>query len=324
MVQPIVFVSLAAGAFLSFWASLVEATYLTLRPFSLKSAADAGSTEAAAALVIVGEKTKLVSVTTFIDTIANVVLASSMGLALAEYFGPVGWIYNAVVGSFVIMTLLYLMPKAIGIEHSPRMAMLLAPATKAMLDVLSPAAVPLTSVAKALSEKIVGRPSYNEAGLVDEFEDVVAMLEKAGHIEPDAGRILRTALASSRSTAADVMTDAEQIVHVSDEDEIYDALRAMGRTNHPRLPVFNDQTKQYIGAVTFRTISKAIDRGHLDESVLDYMIQPARVDREDGLASVMEKMQDAGATIAFVYDEDRMAGIVTLSDIIEEVMGVKV
>jgi len=150
------------------------------------------------------------------------------------------------------------------------------------------------------------------------------MLERAGHIEPDAGRLLRNSLASSKINAGHILTDAEQIVHVSAGSTVLDALKAMGRTNHPRMPVFDDAKKQYIGAVTFRTISKAIDRGHLDESVLDYMIQPARVGRDDSLASVMEKMQDSAATIAFVYEEDTVVGLITLSDIIEEVLGVKV
>jgi CBS domain containing-hemolysin-like protein len=324
MVQPLVILSLAVATVLSFWASLVEATFLTLRPFSLKAAAEAGSANAKAALTIVGEKTKLVSVTTFIDTIANVTLASSIGLILSEFFGPVGWVYSTVVGSLAIMALLNLLPKAIGIEHSPRMALRLAPETKLMLDLLSPVALPLASAAKTLSQWIVGHPSYKEADLVDEFEDVVTMLEKAGHIEPDAGRLLRTSLASTKITAGGVLTDTEQIVHVSSEDTVLDALRAMGRTNHPRMPVFDDAKKQYVGAVTFRTISKAIDRDHLGESVLDYMIQPAKVDKDDRLVSVMEKMQDSGTTIAFVYDEGAMVGLITLSDIIEEVMGVKV
>jgi CBS domain containing-hemolysin-like protein len=324
MVQPIVIVSLAVATVFSFWSSLVEATFLTLRPFSLKSSAEAGSANAKTALAIVGEKTRLVSVTTFIDTISNVVLASTIGLILSEYLGPMGWIYSTIMGSLIIMALLNLLPKAIGIEHSPRMAMLLAPTAKVMLDVLSPVAVPLTSLARTLSQRIVGHPSYSEADLVDEFEDVVTMLEKAGHIEPDAGRLLRTSLASTKTTARDVLTGTEQIVHVTADATVYDALREMGRTNHPRMPVFDDARKQYIGAVTFRTISKAIDRDHLNESVQDYMTQPAKVDKDDRLASVMEKMQDSGTTIAFVYDDNVMVGLITLSDIIEEVMGVKV
>ncbi|MDV3293365.1 MAG: CNNM domain-containing protein [Nitrososphaerales archaeon] len=324
MVQPIVFASLAAAAVFSFWSSLVEATYLTLRPFSLSSSIQGGSSNALKALEILNEKTKLVSVTTLIDTICNVVLASAIGLILAEYFGPIGWLYSAVVGSFVIMTLLYLLPKAIGIENSLRAALYIAPASKLMLDGLSPMAVPLTSFARALSARIVGKPGYREADLVDEFEDVVTMLEKAGHIEPDAGRLLRTALTSSRNTAGDVVTDIAEIVHITSDDTVYDALKAMGRTNHPRLPVFDIRRNLYIGAVTFRTITRAIDREHLNESVLEYMTQPAKVNKDDGLASVMEKMQDAGTTIAFVYEGDSMVGMITLSDIIEQIMGVRV
>jgi len=324
MVNLVVYASLAVAVVVSFWSSLVEATYLTLRPFSLKSPLEAGSSRAKAAQIIVGEKTKLVSVTTLIDTMAIVVLASTIGLILSEYFGPVGWVYSAVIGSFIIMTMLYLLPKAIGIENSLRMALYLAPASKVMLDLLSPVAVPLTSLARALSQRIVGKPSYKEADLVDEFEDVVTMLEKAGHIEPDAGRLLRTALVSSKSTAGEILTDTPQIVSVPSDATVYDALKAMGKTNHPRMPVFDERKKLYIGAVTFRTISKAIDRDHLNGSVLDYMTQPARVGEDEGLASVMEKMQESASTIAFVYDDDKMVGIITLSDILEEIMGVKV
>jgi CBS domain containing-hemolysin-like protein len=324
MVELVVYVALAVSTFVSFWSSLIEATYLTLRPLSLNSSVTNGSARAKLAVEIVGEKTRLVSVTTLLDTISNVVLASSIGLILSETFGPIGWVYNAVVGSFIIMTLLYLLPKAIGIENSPRMAMYLAPSSKLLMDAFAPIAVPLTRFARVLSQAIVGKPSYKEVDLVDEFEDVVTMLEKAGHIEPDAGRLLRSALASSKSSALDMITPIEQIVSVSSTGTVMDALKLMGRTNHPRMPVFDTERRAYIGAVTFRTMSKAVDHDRLDESVLNYMIQPARVARDEGLASVMEKLQEAGTTIAFVYDGDRMMGMITLSDIIEQVLGVKV
>ena len=323
MVPAIVYACLLAATVISFWSSLVEATFLTLRPFSLSSSIDDPSTRASKALAIVNDKTKLVSVTTMVDTISNVVLATSMGLVLSAYLGPIGWVYSAVGGSFAIMTLLYLLPKAIGIENALRMAVSLAPSTRVVLDALSPVAVPLTTLARKLSEVIVGKPGYKEVDLSDEFEDVVTMLEKVGHIEPDAGRLLRTALASSKNDASDALTPLDEIAAVSMDATILDALKAMGHTSHPRMPVYDHQRKEYIGAVTFRTMSKAISRGLLDSGILDYMIQPAKVSTDDGLATVIEKMQDAGTTIAFVYD-DKMVGMITLSDILERLLGVKV
>jgi magnesium and cobalt exporter, CNNM family len=324
LVSIVVYIALLVTVFIGFWSSLVEATYLTLRPFSLSSSIGSGSNNASTALEIVSEKTKLVSVTTFIDTFSNVVLASTIGLILSDYFGPIGWVYSAIGGSFVIMTLLYLLPKAIGIENALRMSIVLAPSTKAVMSVLAPVAVPLTNFARSLSEKLVGKPGYKEVDLAAEFEDVVSMLEKAGHIEPDAGKLLRTQLASSKNTAGAVLTPIGEIVSIDSEATVLEALKAMGQTNHPRMPVYDPKRKMYIGAVTSRTISKAVSRDHVDSGIHDYMIQPAQVSSEDGLPTVIDKMQDAGTTIAFVFEEGKMVGMITLSDILERLLGVKV
>ncbi|HKT21620.1 MAG TPA: CNNM domain-containing protein [Nitrososphaerales archaeon] len=324
MVPAIVYVSLVAAIFVSFWTSMVEATFLTLRPFSLSAAIGNGSAKAAMALEIVNEKTKLVSVTTFVDTIANVVLATTIGLLLSDAFGPIGWVYDTIVGSFVIMILLYLLPKAIGIENALRMSMTLARSTKAVMTILSPLAVPLTNIARWLSEILVGKPGYRKVDLAAEFEDVVTMLERSGHIEPDAGKLLRTALASSKQSAMDALTTVGEIMSVDSNATVLDALKAMGQSNHPRMPVYDAQKKMYIGAVTMRTISKAVSQDRIDSKIHDYVIQPARVSGDDGLAAVIDKMQDAATTIAFVYDDGNMVGMITLSDIIERILGVRV
>jgi magnesium and cobalt exporter, CNNM family len=324
LVAAVVYISLAIAIFVSFWSSLVEATYLTLRPFSLSSSIGDGSSRAAMALEIVNEKTKLVSVTTFVDTISNVVLATSIGLILSGYFGSLGWVYSAFGGSFVIMVLLYLLPKAIGIENALRMSMTMAPSTRAVMRTLAPLTVPLTNLARSLSERLVGKPGYKKLDLSEEFEDVVTMLEKSGHIEPDAGKLLRTALASSRTTASDAMTPLNEVVSVDSKATVIDALKAMGQSNHPRLPVYDAQMGIYVGAVTMRTISKAVSQNHAESGIHDYTIQPARVDKDDALATVIDSMQDAGTTIAFVFDSEKLGGVVTLSDIIERVLGVKV
>ncbi len=324
MVSAVVYVSLVVSMVVAFWSSIVEATYLTLRPFSLSSSIGSGSPDATAALEIVSEKTRLVSVTTFVDTISNVVLATTIGLILSELFGPIGWVYSTMGGSFAIMTLLYLLPKAIGIENALRMSMALAPSTKIAMSVLAPIAVPMTNFARRLSERLVGKPGYKEVDLAAEFEDVVTMLEKAGHIEPDAGRLLRTQLASSRSNAASVITPLGEIVSIDSDATVFEALRSMGQTNHPRMPVYDAKRRMYVGAVTFRTVSRAVSRDHMDSPIHDYMIQPARVSWDDTLPTVIDKMQDAGTTIAFVFEGDTMTGMITLSDILERLLGVKV
>lgn len=324
MLDWYVYLSLALAVTVSFWASLLEATFLTVRPLSLAAASEGGNAKATKALQIVKEKTKLVSSTTLLSTFADVILTSTTGLVLSQAFGPAGWVFAVVIVSLVIMVFLNLLPKAIGIENSVKMALFLSPGTGALLTILSPVALPLTKLAKTLSQGIVGKPAYEQEALVDEFESLLIMLEKAGEIEPDSGRILRSALASSKTTAGDLLTPISQIVAVDLGADVKEALRLMGKSNHPHLPVYDKNAGVYIGAVTFRSLFRAFNAEGISDGVSRYMVQPAKVEADESAASVMDKMQKAGVTIAFVFEEGKLRGMVTVTDILEVILGTKI
>ncbi len=303
----------------------MEATYLTVRPVSISAAERSGARGARQARRLVEDKTKLVSSTTFLDTISNVILASSIGLIFSEFFGPLGWVYSAVVGSFTIMIFLFLLPKAIGIENSVRMATWLGPSSLAFVRVLSPVAVPLTNLASTLSRRVMGgKPSYSTEGLVDEFEELVALLELGGHIEPDAGRIIRNALGSSKKVASDTLTPLNEIVSARSSSRVSEVLKLMGTSNHARLPVYDESKGEYLGVITFRSLSRAIADGRFDDLASDHMTQAAMVEATEPIAGIMEGMQKARTTVAFVYDEGKMVGMVTLTDILEQLLGIRI
>ena len=324
MVDWYVYVSLVVAVTVSFWASLLEATFLTVRPLSLTAMSEGGNAKATKALQIVGEKTKLVSTTTFISTFADVILTSTTGLVLSQAFGPAGWVFAVIIVSLVIMVFLNLLPKAIGIENSVRMALFLSPGTGLLLTILSPVALPLTKLAKTLSQGVVGKPAYEQEALVDEFESLLIMLEKAGEIEPDSGRILRSALASSKTTAGDLLTPLSEIVAINVGADVKEALRLMGKSNHPHLPVYDKKAGVYIGAVTFRSLFKAFNAEGISDGVVRYMVQPAKVEADESAASVMDKMQKAGVTMAFVSEGGKLRGLVTVTDILEVILGTKI
>ena len=324
MVDWYVFLALCVAVTVSFWMGLVEATFLTVRPLSLTTESTGGNSKATKAIKIVGEKTRLVSSTTLLSTFADVILTLTTGLILSGAFGPEGWVFTVVIVSLVIMVFLNLLPKAIGIENSVRMALFLAPGTDILLRILSPVALPLTKLAKTLSQAVVGKPAYEKEALVDEFESLLIMLERAGEIEPDSGRILRSALASSKTTAGDLLTPIGEIVAVNAGTEVREALKVMGRSNHPHLPVYDAKAGTYIGAVTFRSLFRAFSAEGITHNVDDYMVQPAKVEADETAAGVMDKMQKAGVTMAFVSEGGKLAGMVTVTDILEVILGMKI
>lgn len=324
MVVWYVYLALSVAIVVSFWMALVESTYLTLRPIALSAESASGNPRATKAIRIVSEKTRLVSSTTFLSTFADVVLTGTTGVILSGIFGIGGWVLTVVLVSLVIMIFLNLLPKAIGIENTIRMALFLAPGTSIMLSALSPVTVPLTSVARSLSQAIVRRPGYKHEDLVDEFESLLIMLEKAGHIEPDAGRILRSALTSSNTTSVELLTPISEIVAVNVGSDVRSALKLMGNSNHPNLPVYDPNAKAYVGAVTFRSLFRAFDAGGFGDNVRRYMVQPAKVESDDVAATVMDRMRSAGVTMAFVSQGGRVIGMVTLTDILEVILGTKI
>ncbi len=318
------YVILAASVALSFWAALVEATFLTVRPLSLTTASAGGDTRATKAIQIVSERTRLVSTTTLVSTFADTLLAATSGVILSSKFGPEGWLVAVIVVSLGIMIFLNLLPKALGIENSVRVATFLSPSTKAVLSVLAPVALPLTSVAKTLSQAVAGKPAFAKDALVDEFESLLIMLERAGHIEPDSGRILRSALASSKTTAGDLLTPIKEIVSVQVDADVRQALRLMGSSNHPHLPVYDAKKGEYVGAVTFRSLFGAFTAEGINHGITSHMVQPAKVRASETAAAVMDKMQSAGVTMAFVSEGSRLVGMVTVTDILEVLLGTKV
>ena len=153
---------------------------------------------------------------------------------------------------------------------------------------------------------------------------MVGLLEKGGHIEPDAGRIIRSALASSKKVASDTLTPLEEFVSAKTTSTVSEVLKLMGSSNHTRLPVFDDDKEEFVGAITFRSVSRAIADGRFDDLASGYMGQAARVESDDSVAVIMDRMQKAGTSIVFVYDEERMVGMVTLTDILEQLLGIRI
>src|SRR5208283_3143499 len=128
---------------------------------------------------------------------------------------------------------------------------------------------------------------------------------------------------SSQYTVMDVATPAEKIVSVEADATVMEALKVMGSSRHPRIPVFDKGNAVYVGVVTFRSLAKGISENGVSGKTLNYLVQPARVEADATIASAMDSMSSAGVTIAFVYQDGKMIGVITITDLLERIFGFK-
>jgi CBS domain containing-hemolysin-like protein len=135
--------------------------------------------------------------------------------------------------------------------------------------------------------------------------------------------MIRTTLASSQYAVTDIATAVERIVSVDSEATLMEALKVMGNSHHPRIPVYDRAGNTYIGVVTFRSLAKGISDGRLGEKASAFVVQPAKVEAGASIASAVDAMSAAAVTVAFVYQDGKMVGVITVTDLLERILGFK-
>jgi CBS domain containing-hemolysin-like protein len=121
-----------------------------------------------------------------------------------------------------------------------------------------------------------------------------------------------------------VTTPIEEIISVDTDTTVMEALKVMGSSHHPRIPVFGRDKGEFVGVVTFRSLTKGLSEWRLHEPVSSFIAQAVKVDADESIATVADRMSKEGVTIAFVYREGKMIGVITLSDLLERILGFKV
>jgi len=79
-----------------------------------------------------------------------------------------------------------------------------------------------------------------------------------------------------------------------------------------------------LGAITFKSIAPALAAGRYSDSIVQYIVEPPRVKHDDYVSTAMEDMEKSGITMALVTKDGDVTGMITLTDILEEILDIKV
>ena len=215
-----------------------------------------------------------------------------------------------------------LVPKSLALRSPERYALLIA----RPLLVLSWAARPLVWLLTA-SSNVVLRPfkdstNFMEARLSpDELQQLVDEASKTGGLDPLAGEIASRALEFGSLTAADVMVPRTRVMGINRRATAEQLRQTLLETGHTRLPVYDGQPDKVVGYLSVK-------------DVLALGWEPALLIVEDLLRNayfvplvmravdLLEQMRERRMPFAIVVDEQGgMAGIVTIEDLVEELVG---
>ena len=216
-------------------------------------------------------------------------------------------------------------PKIYSIVHAERTVLRVARPLHWFRVALSPLIWALNTASNAML-RVVGvdsRAEFEEVSSAEDLKLIIARSSRGGKLDPGEAGMLSGVFHLHEQEARQVMTPIPAVVTVDSSDTVETALRRAVDSGHTRLVVTEENNTDRIrGVVHVNSLARRLMTDGPDasiaESVKDVLIVPETKPLDDLLAD----LQRERASMAVVIDEDgRTAGIVTIEDIIEEVVG---
>ena len=317
-----------------------EIAVISLNETKVRRMAEGGDRKAAKMLRMVTEPTG------FLSTIQIcITLAGFLGSAFAaDNFSDklVNWLINdcGVSGvspsaldtiSVIIITLVLsyftlvlgeLVPKRIAMKRSESIARTVSGLMIAMTAALRPIIWLLTVSTNGVL-RLCGIDPEDNAEEVSE-EEIIMMLdegEEAGSIESGEKELIKNVFSLNDTTAEDVMVHRSQVAFLKRDDARTTLLNEIAESGYSRFPVYSENIDDIVGILYAKTYLTAQSRGERCE-MKDFLMPPRFVHASTHINRILLDMQREHAHMAVVVDDyGGVIGIITLEDILEELVG---
>jgi CBS domain containing-hemolysin-like protein len=215
-------------------------------------------------------------------------------------------------------------PKLYAIQHAEGVARRIAPSLGFFRRLFHPFIVLLTAASNSILRMLGTDPDAEpEGGTPDELKRIIAESQTGGQLDVGEANMLTGVFHLHEQEARQVMTPIPAVVTVDVAESVEDALRRCVSTGHSRLVVTEDENQDRVKGIVHvnQLVKLMMSKGmeaHFDALVRAAPIVPETKPLDDLLADLQRERTE----LAIVIDEyGRTAGIVTIEDIIEEVVG---
>ena len=237
---------------------------------------------------------------------------------------PVAVVVAVTVATILSMIIGELVPKNFALALPRQTAKLVIPFQTAFTAVFRPAIVVLNGSANAILRAMGIEPKEELSGArtAEELSSLVRRSASAGLLEADTASLLNRTLLFSRLTAADVMTPRPSMHCLPADASADDVVQIARRTGHSRFPIAGDTLDDITGVVHLKAaVSVPRDR-RADVPAAALATEPLRVPETVHIDALISELRARGYQLAIVVDEyGGTAGIVTLEDLVEEIVG---
>lgn len=311
--------AVAVVLIVSFLCSIFEAVLLSINPVHVEVL---GQRKPRAGRLLAGFKRNIdtpIAAILITNTAAHTVGAAVAGASYSSVFDrQTLWIFT-IVFTLAVLLLTEIIPKTLGVSYARLLGEPVAYGIRALTFLLRPLVLVSERISRALR-----RDGPAPVTSVEEIRLLVAMGRSEGAVGMRTADMIVGATHLRQLTASDVMVPRQRVVHLSEtmgREEVMAAIRQSGHSRFPFAP--GNDIEQLSGIVMVKDLLYWI-HDHPDEAIAwqEVVREPLIVPEVMTLTALLHTFQDARRHMAIVVDEyGSVDGIVTLEDVLEEIVG---
>ena len=299
--------------------SATETAFSSFNRIRIKNAANSGNHRASLVLSLSENFDKLLSTILIGNNIVNITLTALATLIFVDAFGQeMGATLATIVVTVVVLIFGEITPKSLAKESAEKFSMTSAPVLRVFMFVLAP-----LNWIFSLWKKLIGRIFKVTRDRTITEDELIIMVEEAeneGGIDEQQSELIQNAIEFNELDAYDVLTPRVEVEAIEIDATKEEIRELFLETGFSRLPVYEDSLDKVIGVLNQKDFHNFIL--HTEKSVSEYIKPVVFISGTVRIANLLKKMQKAKTHIAVVVDEyGGTEGIVTMEDIIEELVG---
>jgi len=309
-------VVIVIGLIISFTCSILEAVLLSISHSHVALMQERGERAGELMARMRANIDEPIAAILTLNTIAHTASASVGGAYALQLWGE-AWIalFSALL-TLAILVVSEILPKTIGATYWKQLVTPTTYVLRALIVLLKPLLIPLAWFNRLITPKGKKGPTVSRA----EIEILAEIGRREGTLDEEEWKVVTNVMNLSEIRVDEVMTPRTRVIALDLEDGLDGALELFTSHGHRRYPVYEETIDEIVGIITVSDLLRA--RQQADADLQSILRQPRFVPESKPVEDLIREMRRDRISMAVVIDEyGGTAGIVTLEDLFEEIIG---
>jgi len=300
-----------------------ETALMSLNRYKLRHKARAGHKGAKIAEQLLQRPDRLIGLILLGNNAVNIAASALVGVVSMQMGGEVGFAIGTALLTLVVLIFAETAPKTMAALYPERVAFPAAYIYYPLLKILYPLVWLVNVMANAVLFLLGQRKGDAEGHALSREELRTVVYEAGTRISGRYRQMLVSILDLEKVSVDDVMVPHNEIVGIDLDDDIVEIAELIRNSEHTRLPVYRDTIDQVVGILHLRKLANLFSENKIEKKAIEsLLVEPYFVPEGTPLSTQLVQFQKGRQRFALVVDEyGDIQGIVTLEDILEEIVG---